>query len=250
MRRFFHGKEPDAGGVIVLAGAEAHHAAHVIRLRRGEPAVVLDGRGHEYLCEALSIDRHEVRLQVRESTFHERRPETLRLVQAITRGRSFDSIIQHAVELGCDEIEAMITERVIARPSTDEAAGKRGKWEQAAIEAIKQCGAFWLPRVTGPNSLTSALAKDRETELRLVGALTGERNSIRAAFNRFAGNHARLPVSVSIWIGPEGDFTPAELDAILGAGVQAVKLGRHTLRAETAALSALSVLNAEFNEPR
>ena len=115
MRRFFHGKEPDAGGVIVLEGAEAHHAAHVIRLRRGEPAVVLDGRGHEYTCEALGIDRREVRLQVRESTFHERRAESVRLVQALTKGRSFDSIIQHAVELGCEGIDVVITERVIAR---------------------------------------------------------------------------------------------------------------------------------------
>lgn len=250
MRRFFQSAGPGPDGIIRLEGDEAHHAAQVIRLRAGEHAVVLNGRGSEFECRVVSVSRHEVRLRVEH--VHRRPPTSspIRLVQAITKGKSFEVILQKAVELGAAEIQPVITERVVARPATGDFDDKREKWQQVAIEAIKQCGAPWLPRVLLPALMVDALDGDRQTELAVVAALDADARHLRSAFETFLNQHGKLPESISIWIGPEGDFTPEELKRLLQSGVQAVTLGGNVLRSETAALYALAVLAHELSFPR
>ncbi len=250
MRRFFQSAGPGPDGLIRLEGDEAHHAGQVIRLRVGDSAMVLDGRGGEFECGVVSVGRHEVRLRVEQAHRRPTPPSPIRLCQAITKGKSFEVILQKAVELGVAEIQPVITERVVARPATSDFADKREKWQQGAIEAIKQCGAPWLPRVLLPALLADALEGDRRTEFALVAALNADARHLRTAFDKFLRQRGKLPESISIWIGPEGDFTPEELSHLLRAGVQAVTLGGSVLRSETAALYALSVLAHELSFPR
>lgn len=250
MRRFFHADPAVVDGRVVLTGAEAHHAAQVIRLRVGEMATVLDGRGGEFQCVACAVDRREVSLRVEETIRHEPPACRVRLVQAITKGKSFDLILQKAVELGATEIQPLLTERVVARPDQKEFADKHQKWEQVAIEAIKQCGAAWLPKIEMPAPLGDALIVEREFDLRLVAALGVQAAHPRRVFDGFVSSHQELPKSVSIWIGPEGDFAAGELEEILRSGAKAVTLGRRILRSETAVMAALAVVNHELTSPR
>ena len=127
------------------------------------------------------------------------------------------------------------------------AEAKRDKWQQVAIEAIKQCGAAWLPRVEAPVALKDFLARNELPELTLVGSLQTERRHPRQVFAEFQSRNGRQPAGAGVWIGPEGDFTLAELQMIEAAGARPITLGNLTLRVETAAIYCLSLLNYELS---
>jgi len=247
MHRFYLPPERCGGGSLRLDGREAHHAAHVLRLKRGELATVLDGLGNEYLCTVESCSRNAVALSVSLKNFVPPPPCSITLLQAVPRGKIIESIIQKAVELGARRVVPLLTGHVVIRLDDEEAAGKREKWQQVAIEAIKQCGAAWLPRIEAPTTLDAFLARKEPFDLSLVGSLQTQRRHPRECFQEFQAAHQRPPQSAGVWIGPEGDFTPDELKAIEAAGALPVSLGRLVLRVETAAVYCLSILNYELN---
>jgi 16S rRNA (uracil1498-N3)-methyltransferase len=168
------------------------------------------------------------------------------LLVAVPKGKIIEDIIQKAVELGANRIVPLLTERVVTQLDDDGAKAKREKWQQVAVEAIKQCGATWLPAVAAPQSIAEFLVNAERPELSLIGSLQTERRHPREWILDFEKQHGRLPASVGVWIGPEGDFTLAELHAIEAAGAKPVTLGALTLRVETAAIYCLAFLNYEL----
>jgi len=141
----------------------------------------------------------------------------------------------------------ILSERVVSQLDEDGAEGKREKWQQVAVEAIKQSGAAWLPAVSAPVPLAQYLARPDTFDLTLIGSLQAERSHPRVYLAEYQTRQGRPPASVGVWVGPEGDFTPAEVTAIQAAGAQPITLGRLVLRVETAAIYCLSVLNYELN---
>jgi 16S rRNA (uracil1498-N3)-methyltransferase len=237
----------EARPTLRLDGREAHHALHVLRLKRGELVAVLDGVGNEFLCAVENSSRCAVTLSVSLKNFTPPLPCSITLLQAVPKGKIIESIIQKAVELGARRIVPLLTERVVTHLDEDTAADKRKKWQQVAIEAIKQCGAAWLPKIEAPMTIEQYLARKEKFDLSLVGSLQKERRHPRECLGEFQKKHGRLPQSAAIWIGPEGDFTPGELKAIEAGGALPITLGDLTLRVETAAVYCLSILNYELN---
>ena len=235
------------GNSLRLDGREAHHALRVLRLKRGELVAVLDGAGNEFLCSIENCSRDAVTLSVSLKNFTPPPPCSLTLLQAVPKGKIIESIIQKAVELGARRIVPLLTERVVTHLDDGSAEHKREKWQQVAIEAIKQCGAAWLPKIETPVTPAQFLARKESFDLSLVGSLQKERRHPRECLQEFQAKHGRLPQSVGVWIGPEGDFTPEELDAIQAAGALPISLGRLVLRVETAAIYCLSFFNYELN---
>ena len=247
MHRFYLPPERCAGDSLRLDGREAHHALHVLRLKRGELVTVLDGVGNEFLCAVENSSRSAVTLSVSLKNFTPPLPCSITLLQAVPKGKIIESIIQKAVELGARRIVPLLTERVVTQLDDEDAADKRTKWQQVAIEAIKQCGAAWLPEIEPPTTLGEFLKHRDKFDLSLVGSLQTERRHPRECFREFQTQHKRLPQSVGVWIGPEGDFTPEELEAIQASGALPVSLGRLVLRVETAVIYCLSILTYELN---
>jgi 16S rRNA (uracil1498-N3)-methyltransferase len=171
-------------------------------------------------------------------------------VQAIPKGRIIESIIQKAAELGAARIVPLLSERVVAQLDEESAESKAEKWRQTAVEAIKQCGSAWLPQVDLPVTPKAFLARGETFDLSLIGSLQNDGRHPRNYVESFCTNHGRLPQSVCVWVGPEGDFTPAELIAAKSAGALPITLGRLVLRSETAAVYCLAVLNYELQWPR
>src|SRR5437879_2552821 len=158
MHRFYIAPEnwnPDA---LVLSGSEAHHARDVLRMKRGERAVVFNGRGREITAEIVDLARDEIRLR----KLHEIETPPLRcriaLAQAIPKGKNMELIVQKAVEIGASEIFSLISERTIVDLDPASAEQKQAKWQQIAIEAAKQCGQNWLPQVHPPRKLKDFFA--------------------------------------------------------------------------------------------
>ena len=235
---------------LTLEGGEAEHALRVLRLRRGDKLTVLNGAGGEFTCVIESHDKHSAELRVLERQIDPELPASISLVEALPKGKLFETIIQKATELGASRVVPLLTERVIAQLDSDGAQQKAAKWQQVGIEAVKQCGARWLPSVEAPVSLSDYLARKEPFELPLVASLLPGSRHPREWFRSFYDRHQRTPKSLAIFIGPEGDFTPAEVEAIERNGALPITLGPLTLRTDTAALYSLSVVNYELRAPR
>jgi len=247
MHRFYLPPAQCAGDHLRLTDREAHHALHVLRLRSGESVTVLDGAGQTLECEVSALARAEVALKVRVRNLIPPLPCQITLIQALPKGKIMDAIIQKAVELGAHRVITILSERVVSQLDEDGAEGKREKWQQVAVEAIKQSGAAWLPAVSAPVPLAQYLARPDTFDLTLIGSLQAERSHPRVYLAEYQTRQGRPPASVGVWVGPEGDFTPAEVTAIQAAGAQPITLGRLVLRVETAAIYCLSILNYELN---
>ena len=155
-------------------------------------------------------------------------------------------IIQKATELGAFRIVPLLSERVATHLDKKGPAHKAEKWQLIAIEALKQCGSAWLPKVEAPITPAQFLKRKEEFDLPLVASLQPGSKHPREYFRAFHANHGRPPKSICVWVGPEGDFTPAEITAIQSEGALPITLGPLVLRSETAAVYCLSVLNYEL----
>ncbi|MBM3879287.1 MAG: 16S rRNA (uracil(1498)-N(3))-methyltransferase [Verrucomicrobia bacterium] len=246
MHRFYL---PPAGcqdARVELDQAQAHHARNVLRLQLGEQVVVLDGAGQQCLCEVASLAQRRVLLGVRQRTLAPRPAARLTLLQAVPKHRSLELIIQKATELGVARLVPILSERAVPHWDPEDGARKLARWQAIAIEAVKQSGCPWLPRLEPPLPLEAFLARREPFELPLLATLEPNARHPRLRFETYAARHGGPPRSVAVWVGPEGDFTPAELAAIQTAGAQPISLGSHVLRSETAALYCLAVLSYEL----
>ena len=271
--RFYIRPEDWTTNAPVLAGAEAHHARDVLRLRQRDQAVLFDGRGHELTVEISEIGRREMRFRVVQEGAALPRGCRITLAQAIPKGKNMELIVQKAVELGAAEIIPIISERTVVSLNEKEGRSKQEKWQQIVIEACKQCGQNWMPDVAEPRSLkeflqarTSDIRSQRSesrkesagrvssfsdirpltSDLRLVASTQTDALHLKEILRRFEAEHEARPTNVTVLVGPEGDFTPAEYANASEAGFLAITLGSIILRVETAAIYCLSVLSYEL----
>jgi 16S rRNA (uracil1498-N3)-methyltransferase len=246
MHRFYIAPENWQPDALVLRGPEAHHSRNVLRLEPGDKVVLFDGRGHEVTAEITASDAAQIQLR----KLHEARTPPLRcritLGQAIPKGKNMDLIVQKAVEIGAAEIAPILSDRTIVRLDEESAASKQEKWQTVAIEAAKQCGQNWLPQVHTPQSLAQFFQEHRRFDLQLIGSLQTDAVHLKKILAEYATEHGDRPASVLMLVGPEGDFTPAELSLARSQGCRPITLGPIVLRVETASIYCLSVLSYEL----
>lgn len=246
MHRFYVPPEHCGGDILQLTDDEAHHATRVLRIEVGESVVVLDGAGHTIDCEVREATKRNVILSVTRKNFSPPLPCQITLLQAIPKAKAMDYIVQKATELGAAHLVPILSERVVVQLNEREAQDKAEKLKPVALEAIKQCGSPWLTKIEPPVSLKNFLARGEKFELPLVASLHKGRQHPREFIQTFRAQHQRVPKTACVWIGPEGDFTPAEMDLLHASGVLPITLGRLVLRSDTAAIYSLSVLNYEL----
>ena len=247
MHRFYISPEEWQCPTLALRGSEAHHARDVLRMKAGEKIVLFNGRGREVTVEIAAFEDDEIRLR----KLHEAETSPLRcqiiLGQAIPKGKNMELIVQKAVEIGAAEIAPIISARTIVQIDSNTAAQKQRKWQQIAIEAGKQCGQNWLPRVHPPKKLAEFFsASEQPFDLRLIGSLQPDARNLKSILEMYLGQHTDRPRSVLMLVGPEGDFTPAELALARRHGCEPITLGPIILRVETAAIYCLSILSYEL----
>ena len=246
MHRFYLAPEHWNAGALSLIGSEAHHCRNVLRLERGDKIVVFDGRGRELTGEITSTGSSEIQLR----KLHEAQTPLLRcqitLGQAIPKGKNMDLIVQKAVEIGAAEIAPIISDRTVVRLDEESAAGKQAKWQTVAVEAAKQCGQNWLPEVHAPQTMAHFFNERRRFDLQLIGSLQSDAVHLKKILADYEREHGDRPRSVLMLVGPEGDFTPAELSLARSHGCRPITLGPIVLRVETASIYCLSVLSYEL----
>jgi 16S rRNA (uracil1498-N3)-methyltransferase len=249
MHRFYLPPERCSSPCLELAESEAHHAAQVLRLKTGDRAVVLDGVGNTYDCEVTEVAKRAIRLTVRQKVHTPRLACQITLVQAMPKPKAMDYIVQKATELGVTRVIPLLTERVVSQLDERAAADKAEKLLPVALEAIKQCGSPWLPKIEAPLPLTKFLERREAFDLSVVASLYPGSHHVHQFIEQFQATHHRLPTTAAAWVGPEGDFTPAEIEAILASGAHPITLGSLVLRSDTAAIYCLAVLTHELQLP-
>lgn len=228
---------------LALDEAESRHASEVLRLREGEKISVFDGRGQEIHARIAALSKRACRLQAETVLPRAAAPVELLLAQAIPKGKNMDLVLQKATELGASGIFPLLTERTVVRLDAAEAADKQEKWQRIVIEACKQCGQNHLPTVHAPATLAHFLTNLPDgAPLRLIAALTPDAQPL----HRLLEDRPGVPGGAVILIGPEGDFTLAELNAAALMKFLPLSLGSIILRTETAAMAALTITSYEL----
>lgn len=241
MRRLFY--KGRLAGNIEITGTDAHHLLHVLRAKAGQQLTVVDDAGQVALMEMTAFTAESVRLHLLEYLDADTEsPLGLILVQALLKADKMDFVVQKAVELGVTAILPVECTNCVVRYEARKAAARQQRWQKIAEEAAKQCGRTRLVQVHPVQSLPAYLSGWQ------VGTEQGElifcyeneqQQKLKDCLKASAAQ------AFHVLIGPEGGFTPAEAEAIEGAGGRSVTLGPRILRAETAALASLAALQYE-----
>ncbi len=240
--RFYCREALAPGARIELPEPVARHAVRVLRLAPGAAMTLFDGRGGEYPATIERIEKDRVHAELGAWQEIEREsPLTVTLIQAVQAGEKMDFTIQKAVELGISGIVPVESRRSVSRLSGERAGKRVAHWQGVAASACEQCGRNQVPLVTPLEKLENWLSRPAPANtLRLMLAPEASQTL------------ADLPPSrqVQILVGAEGGLDPQEVIAAQQSGFQAVRLGPRVLRTETAALAALSAMQALWGDFR
>ena len=220
---------------------EAAHHLKVLRPKSGEAVELFDGAGRSrvFRCGSsaaapLAADGGIV--------VSSKPPYELTLFACVTKGSRWDWTIEKAVELGATRIVPVISDRCIVRIDRSERASKRDRWRRIAEDAARQSDAKWLPEICEAVDFRDSLGLVRKCAC-FVGALVKPTPEHLLIAVRRRVEEDASERSFALYVGPEGDFTPAELEELLALSTP-VTFGPAILRAETAAVFGISVLSA------
>jgi 16S rRNA (uracil1498-N3)-methyltransferase len=229
----------------LLDAEQSHHCAQVMRQAVGDLFAVFDGHGTEAKARITEIAREQVKFQILAKAATPQTAHPVWLAQALTKAKSMDLIIEKATELGVSELAALQSDHSIAHVGEEKTEAKVEKWQKLTIEAAKQCGQNWLPVVHPPQTPKDFVASLPKGAVKLIASLQHEAKPLKGVLReQLAGLKPGTPIV--IMIGPEGDFTPAEIGQARAAGFHPVSLGKIILRAETAAFFVLGAIAYEL----
>lgn len=222
-------------------GADAFaHAVRVLRLKAGDPVVLFNGDGCDYAAVLTAVTKKSASALVTAKRAAGREsPLAIHLGQVMSRGDRMDFTVQKAAELGVALVTPLTSERCGVLLGDGRSARKRETLRKIAAGACEQCGRALIPEVRPPVSLGAFLREESPAdETKIVMSPRG------------AARFADLPRAARyrILVGPEGGLTGEELDESVRAGYLEVRAGPRILRTETAALVALSILQARFGD--
>ncbi|MFZ9681639.1 MAG: 16S rRNA (uracil(1498)-N(3))-methyltransferase [Cephaloticoccus sp.] len=231
---------------LTLSAEESHHLVAVNRAQAGDTVVAFDGAGSEWICELVAASKNAAVLKVRFGQKMKRLPFEITLGQALPKGAYMDAIVRKATEIGVARIAPLGSERTQVHLDGSRQDKKIEKWQTAALEAAKQCGNPFVPEVLPVQGATAFMESTRGYDLKLIASLQPGARSLKTVLADFAAAQSRAPQKVLWLVGPEGDFTPAEMSTSRSCGFEPVTLGPLVLRCETAAVYALSILSYEL----
>ena len=221
---------------IILEKSSTHHLLKVLRKKEGDEIILFDGKGNSCLGVISSLNKSQLELEIIELF-----DKTLRsgikisLGQSLIKSDPLNFIIQKATELGVASFYPLITDRSVIKLKMTK--NRALKWSLIARGACEQCGENWLPIIESPMKL------DKWAEV--------EKSKIKIVLYPHANNKISdldYKDSVSLAIGPEGDFTKYEIDSLTEKGFIPDTIGKRILRAETAAISAISSVRFSAKE--
>ena len=250
--RFYCPGEIIPGRILGLPSNAAHHAARVLRLEPGDRVTLFNGSGGEFPAIIAGVSKSGTTVTVGEYLAAEcESPLDITLVQAVCANEKMDWIIQKLVEMGVNQIQPISTTRSLVRLSGERADKRVQHWQQIVISACEQCGRNHLPQLLPVLSLSDWLSRQVGKQKNSPGESVHN-----PCFMLLPTSKKRLRdfpeaaqcSSLTVMVGPEGGFAPEEEAAALVAGLMPLRLGERILRTETAALAAVSAMQALWGD--
>ena len=236
MRRLFiPGRLADT---VTLSGSDAHHLGYTLRARVGERVVAVDAERQVASMEITGFTADTVTLRLVERLAADTEsPVRLAIAVCLLKSDKMDFVVQKAVELGAAKVQPVESENCVARYDGKKAEARRERWQRVADEAAKQCGRTALLTVAPMLSFDEWIKKRPPEDGAAFLCYEAEEKKTLGAWLAETEGGAFTAV-----IGPEGGFTPAEAERAKAAGIAAVTLGPRILRAETAAIVTLAIV--------
>jgi 16S rRNA (uracil1498-N3)-methyltransferase len=240
MSVFFVASEAITPPTVRITGTLLHHLRESLRLQRGEILTVIDARGIRYRTEIDEVTSRAVIGRILDQAPVPAKARTsICLAQALLKGEKMDWVIQKTTELGVDRIVPVLAGHSVVRPRADRIQHQRARWERIALEAAQQSERWSIPVIDEPRTMGQLFSGSQTAGARILLAERSNGASLPAL---------PLPDSGDLWllIGPEGGWKDEEVQQAFAEGFIAVTLGPRILRAETAAIAAVAVLQSRL----
>jgi 16S rRNA (uracil1498-N3)-methyltransferase len=243
MPRFYIPNPHIQDGLLKIEGDEVKHIRKVLRLKAGDEILVFDGLGKEFEGTIIEEGRSSVMVKI-QHVFSSKgdSPLEVTLAQSLLKGEKMDYLIQKATELGVKEIIPFFSSRSVPLLEKSRRWNRHHRWGKIAVEASKQCGRGVVPKIESLQDYSGMLRAASTDHLRLI-LWEGDGIKLKEVLER-SGEKTKI----FFVVGPEGGFSPDEVDKAKRAGFVAVTLGKRILRAETASLCLLSILQYEWGD--
>jgi len=243
-RRFFAEGDPLSPGERLVEGRSARYLSRVLRLGVGARVILFDGSGYEFPAEILEVGRQFVRLKVSAGE-KVNRESSLRLWLALglCQPAIMDLIVQKVTEIGVTEIIPVRTQRAQRWLAGNRGVSREKRWERIAQEAARQSGRNKVPHIWSVVDFSQLVRHGEPTGLKLI--LWEEEKSCSLKQTLAVKGQTR---QVGVLIGPEGGFSAEEVQQAKAADFHSISLGRRILRAETAAIVVIGLLQYELGD--
>ena len=245
MRRFLVENITPSMGHLTITGREARYINKVLRMKRGQKLIIMDGKGHSFESTIEKVSHKEVTVKVkRRLPPAPPSPIEISLGQALLKSHAMDYLIQKATELGVDSIHSFFSERTVIKLESAHMTAKMDRWIEIMKSACRQCNRSALPSLETPLPFEQMIAHTPEKEtLRILLWEDEDRTDLK----KMLKSMSPLPHVYAV-VGPEGGFTPSEINLARESGFHIISLGDRILRAETAAVSLVSIIQYEWGD--
>jgi 16S rRNA (uracil1498-N3)-methyltransferase len=236
--RLFAPLDLTPGTEIRLPDRAGHHLA-VLRLRRGDPIILFNGRGGEFSAELTRVSEKDALVRVLSKHSAERESSlSIALAQCVSSGDRMDTTLQKSTELGVSKIVPIASARAVVKLSGERAEKRAAHWRNVVIAACEQCGRNRIPDVAGIADFEVFLGETSADQLRLLLDSNADRSL----------KQLPRPDKVTLLVGPEGGLTAQERALAERAGFVPVRFGPRVLRTETAPLAAISAMQCLWGD--
>jgi 16S rRNA (uracil1498-N3)-methyltransferase len=245
LRRFFVEKILPTEGLISITGKEARHITNVLRMKKGEALIIMDGKGQlfESVIEKLHSGAVEVKI-IKSIPSPPSSSIEISLGQALIKSKNMDYFIQKTTELGIHSIHLFYSERTVIRLKPDNLAHKIDRWNEIIKSACKQCGRSAFPIIYSPIPFKKLIKKvTAKSTLKLLVWEDEQKTDLKNVFKSMSPSPHIMAI-----VGPEGGFTVNEIKLAREAGFRIVSLGKRILRSETAGVTLASIIQYEWGD--
>jgi 16S rRNA (uracil1498-N3)-methyltransferase len=243
---------------VSIEGSVVHQIRDVLRMTSGDMVTVLDDSGWEYQVRLTAVEYDSVTGAIQSKVLSRTEPRTkIALYQSLLKGDKFEWVLQKGTELGIVEFNPMVSDRCVVGSVDDVSKAKVERWERIVLEAAEQSERARLPRVQPPVLFAQACERARRSDLALLFWEEETKRTLRSMLatpsDTAISAHGkteilRRPFSISIFVGPEGGFAGREADLARRYGIAPVSLGPRILRADTAALAAVTAILYQYED--
>jgi 16S rRNA (uracil1498-N3)-methyltransferase len=232
--RIYQAGQYATGSLVELSLQASQHVGVVLRMKPGDTLILFCGDGCEYSAVIEEVRKKQVLVRVLScSEVNRESPLVVHLAQAVSKGDSMEFVVQKAVELGVFSITPILSERCQVNLEKERKEKKRQQWQSIAISACEQCGRNKAPIIHQPETLEEYLSHP-----------PGQMHYVLDPKGTKSWKDYKFKGEIALLIGPEGGLSAEEMKFILQHGFQGISLGPRILRTETAAITALSILQA------